>query len=71
MKDIIEKLKNILGEDAFNTGDMQVSDTTQKLVKSVNYLITQLKIISELEDNVRKEYVDNVLENVKEILNDE
>jgi hypothetical protein len=72
-KDIDEALKKILGEDAFSIGNMQVSQRVQKLAKSVNYLVTQLYIASNLvenEDNRKevKSHIELVISATKEIL---
>lgn len=68
--EIKEELKKILGEDAFSNGNMQVSERVQKLTKSVNYLVTQLKITSNLNDDIeRKNHVTDVINNLKNILN--
>jgi hypothetical protein len=61
-------LKNILGDDAFNDGSMKVSDRVSKLVKSVNYLSTQLKIVKNDADQETKEYIDGIIDSVKNIL---
>ena len=75
---IREELLKILGEDAFSIGSMQVSERVQKLVKSVNYLVTQLYVINGLLKDVveddsdtmeLREHIDMVVANVKAMLN--
>lgn len=68
-KEIENELKKILGDDAFSIGNMQVSDRVQKLVKTVNYLVTQLKISGDLSDGEDcKRHIDKVIFNAKEML---
>ena len=68
-EEIEDELKKILGDDAYSIGDMQVSENVQKLVKSVNYLVTQLKITGRwIENEDGKEYIKKIISNVKEIL---
>lgn len=68
-EEIKEELKKILGDDAYSIGDMQVSTRVQKLVKTVNYLVTQLKITGKWsEDEECKEHIKEVIANVKEML---
>jgi hypothetical protein len=68
-EEINEELKKILGEDAFSMGEMQVSETVKKLVKSVNYLVTQLKITGQWsDDDGCKEHIKQVIGNVKKML---
>ena len=43
-ENIKQKLKQILGDEVYNN-DMKVPINISKLVKSVNYLTTQLNII--------------------------
>ena len=65
MSEIKEELKRMLGEDAFNTGTMQVSDRVAKLVKSVNYLVGQLNITANMvEDESNRDYVKEHVEKV-------
>jgi hypothetical protein len=68
-EEIKEELKKILGDDAFSIGEMQVSERVKKLVKSVNYLVTQLKITGQWSDDEEcKEHIKQVIVNVKEML---
>ena len=68
-EEIEDELKKILGDDAYSIGDMQVSENVQKLVKSVNYIVTQLKITGKwIEDEDGKEYIKKIISNVKEFL---
>jgi len=69
-EEIKEELKKILGDDAFSMGEMQVSERVKKLVKSVNYLVTQLKITGQWsdDDDECKEHIKQVIANVKEML---
>ena len=70
-EEIKEELIKILGEDAYSYGYMQVSKRTQKLVKSVNYLVTQLKITGQWIDEADgKEHIQIVIAKVKEILSE-
>lgn len=67
--EIKDELKKILGDDAFSMGDMQVSERVQKLVKTVNYLVTQLKITGKWSDDDEcKDHIKQVITNVKEML---
>lgn len=67
--EIKNELKKILGDDAFSTGKMQVSERVQKLVKTVNYLVTQLKITGQWSDDEEcKEHIKEVIENVKKMI---
>lgn len=67
--EIKDELKRILGDDAFSMGNMQVSERVQKLVKAVNYLVTQLKITGKWSDDDEcKDYIKQVIANVKEML---
>lgn len=68
-EEIKEELKKILGDDAYSIGYMQVSARVQKLVKAVNYLVTQLKITGKWsEDEECKDHIKQVIANVKEML---
>ncbi len=63
--EIKEELKRILGEDAFDMGNMQVSDRVSKLVKSVSYLVTQLNITANMvEDETNREHIKGHVEQV-------
>lgn len=67
--EIIEELKTILAEDAISMGEMQVSKRVQKLVKTVNYLVTQIKITGRwVEDEDGKDHIKKVIINAKEML---
>lgn len=69
IEEIKEELKKILGD--VSIGEMQVSTMVQKLVKTVNYLVTQLKISGQwIDDTDGKEHINSVLANVKEILSE-
>jgi len=68
-EEIKDELKKILGDDAFGMGNMQVSERVQKLVKTVNYLVTQLKITGKWsEDEECKNHIKKVIANVKKML---
>lgn len=68
-KEINEILKTILGADAFNNGDFQVSSDISKLAKAVNYLTIQIRFTAQMVDTGEaKEHVKGVLLNTKEIL---
>lgn len=73
MEKIKDELKKILADDAYNSGDMQVSNRVSKLVKSVNYLVTQLNFTKDFVEPERKseifEHIDKVISNVKQMLN--
>lgn len=64
---ITDKLKAILGEDAFDS-DMQVSKNVSKLAKTVNYLTTQLIISAKNADDDNKEYIESVIKIAEEML---
>lgn len=67
--EIKEELKKILSDDAFSLGNMQVSERVQKLVKSVYYLTTQIKIIEQYSDDKKyKDHIKLVIANVKKML---
>ena len=54
-----DELKKILGDDAFSLGNMQVSERVQKLVKSVNYLVAQIEMTSNMiEDDENRKQVE-------------
>ena len=68
-----DELKKILGDDAFSLGNMQVSERVQKLVKSVNYLVAQIEMTSNMieDDENRKQvevHVNDVITKTKNIL---
>lgn len=68
-EEIKEELKKILADDAYSIGDMQVSARVQKLVKAVNYLVTQIKITGQWSDDEEcKDHISQVIANVKEML---
>lgn len=68
-EEIKEELKKILGDDAYSVGDMQVSERVKKLVKAVNYLVTQIKITGQWSENEEcKDHINQVIANVKEML---
>jgi hypothetical protein len=74
-KDINEILKDILGTEAINDNNIQISENTSKLVKTINYLITQLEIIKrefnpECDNSYLMEHIDSVINNTKEILSE-
>lgn len=67
-----EILKQILADSAFNN-DMQVDPAVTRLVKAVNYLTTQIKIVGKNQsdkdlETSNDDYVATVLSNAKEIL---
>jgi hypothetical protein len=67
--EIDEILKKILGEDAFSNIDMKVSKDTSKLVKAVDYLVTQIKITGNMINNKEvSEHIKSVIKNTKDIL---
>ncbi len=63
-----KKLAEMLGNNAFQN-DMKVDCDFAKLVKTVNYLSTQLKIIGGYSDDEIKQHINDVLESATEILN--
>lgn len=66
---IDENLKIILGEDAFESMDMQVSNSVQKLSKAVNYLVVQLGVLEEcITDEELKEHINIILYHVDDII---
>jgi len=66
---IEENLKLILGEDAFDSMDMQVSKSVQKLSKAVNYLVVQLGVLDEgITDEESKEHINIILYHVNDII---
>jgi len=66
---IDENLKLILGEDAFDSIDMQVSESVKKLTKAVNYLVVQLCFLNDdITDQELKEYINNLLYQVNDII---
>jgi len=67
-KELKEILAKILGEEATNN-DMETPKNVIKLTKAVNYLATQMSIIGKTCNEEDKDYIDRVIENVKEILN--
>lgn len=66
-ENIKQKLKEILGDEAYNN-DMKVPINISKLVKSVNYLTTQLNIIKSLCDDDQPFDVDGIIEQLEDIL---
>jgi hypothetical protein len=68
-QELIEILKGILGNEAFNTNNMQVPDAVSKLAKAVNYLATHMDTAGKISVNDEvMEYVDSCIKIVKEIL---
>jgi hypothetical protein len=63
-----EELTKILGQDAYNMGNMQVSENVKKLVKALYYLDGQLPIIGRDLDKEGKEYIQEVLKTTKKML---
>lgn len=62
-------LIEMLGKNAFNN-NMKVDSDMAKLVKTVNYLTTQLIITRRWCDEEGKDYIKSVLESAESILND-
>jgi hypothetical protein len=63
-----EKLKQMLGENAFNN-DMKVDDDFGKLIKTVNYAEYQIGHLKKfIDDKEILEYIDSILKSMKEIL---
>ena len=69
-KEVSELLKQMLGKNAFNNG-MKVEIDFGRLVKAVNYSVTQLKITERFCETEGKEHIEEVIENIKNILKDE
>lgn len=71
-KELNERLKYILGNNAFNNADMQVSKDISSLVKAVHYLATQLQITGKLTNMEDAGDVNNhvrlVIEKTKQII---
>lgn len=71
-RQIEEKLKIILGEDAYVNGGMQVSDSVSKMAKAINYLSLQLWSINRFVDDGMnadcKRCVKDILRQVNNIL---
>lgn len=67
-EEIEEELKKILADDAYNSGEMQVSEGVRKLALTVRYLVTQLKIAKGFDEIEGAEHICKVIENAKEIL---
>jgi len=71
MTQIKDELKNILGEDAFSLGNMQVSDRVRKLVRAVSYLDAQIAMLKKwIEDDAGHDHIDQIQQNLKKILNE-
>jgi hypothetical protein len=68
-REIDDILSTLLGRNAFNNS-MKVSPDFGKLVKTVNYLTTQLKITGRWCDDEGKEHIKSVIETVKNILDE-
>jgi hypothetical protein len=67
--DIKQELKNILGDDAFSIGNMQVSERVSQLVKAVYYMDIQIKMLDRwIEDEQGKNHIEQVRQSVKNIL---
>jgi ribosomal protein S15P/S13E len=65
--EIKDELIKIMGTDAFNNGS--TSKDVEILVKCIKYMNTQLKIVQKNYcDEEGKEYINTVLKNSKEIL---
>lgn len=68
-QELIEILKGILGDEAFNTNNMQVPAAVSKLAKAVNYLATHIDTAAKISQNDEvMEYAYSVIDVVKKML---
>jgi hypothetical protein len=67
-KEIKAALIEMLGKNAYNNS-MQVTTDTAKLIKCVDYLTIQLNMIKRWCDDEGKRHIDDVINNIKNILN--
>lgn len=68
MTEFDKVMVDILGKDAYFSTDFKVTDNVAKLVKTVNYLFTQLSQCKNMMAEDDRQYVEDVKQNAIEIL---